>query len=542
MKQNCSFRAAVVCCGLQLALLFVAVAMAAEPAKEAATTGGAVQASLPWQYTEGEDNQTLLSALPKELRDPQVLPREMARNLIDGLMEVEPIQPNAMPQVAPLKKTRGKELTFVYRKAAPAVVFIINRGGSGSGFLISKDGWIITNHHVVKDALLNDDLSLEVTVNFGALDENGSMKTIPQRYTAKVYKWDKVVDLALLKLNGSPFKSGNVPPVLKLANAGPPPGDDVVAIGNAGITLLWSLKPGVVQAVGNIGVDTPDVLRRWEERTKTSAVNALGNAYEQVMREVTSELKARSNLLYIQATCPILPGDSGGPLLNMKGEVVGVTDLYRSDIKGGRAQYFIHAKKVKEFLKEIPDHPLTKLPDFWEAEPDEVKIQDLDSDGKPETIACFKTVSTSTGTNRLFIACGWDLNQQSDLKKYTEKVQRESISQEQVRYDVDTIFKTKAMQVQVFALGVGGTRLYAYDLNSDGYFELVRLSRKGNGKCDAELYSQGPGSPYRPRHFEQGERVLLSSDRVPALWRERYQKAVIELLSPRQKPPTENKP
>ncbi len=149
------------------------------------------------------------------------------------------------------------------------------RGTSmGTGFLISADGYVLTNHHVVDNAD-------EVTVK---LSDSRELK-------AKVVGSDAQSDVALLKVDASNL------PALKLGNSsGVQPGQWVVAIGSP-YGLDHSVTAGIVSAVGR---------------------NTGGQQY----------------VPFIQTDVAINRGNSGGPLLNTRGEVVGINSQIFS-VSGG---------------------------------------------------------------------------------------------------------------------------------------------------------------------------------------------------------------
>lgn len=141
------------------------------------------------------------------------------------------------------------------------------RGTSmGSGFIISPDGYVLTNHHVVEGAD-------EVTVK---LSDRRSFK-------AKVVGSDEAYDVALLKINATSL------PSLRLGDSNTlKPGQWVVAIGSP-FGLDHSVTAGVVSA--------------------TSRMNPFAN---------------QQYVQFIQTDVAINQGNSGGPLLNTRGEVVGI--------------------------------------------------------------------------------------------------------------------------------------------------------------------------------------------------------------------------
>lgn len=138
--------------------------------------------------------------------------------------------------------------------------------GSGTGFVVNKDGHIITNHHVVRDAD-------EVTVKMA------SGKT----YRAEVVGADSKTDLAVLKIEGA----RDLVPAPLGSSGNLRVGHWVVAAGNP-FGLSSTITAGIVSAVGRTQVGIAE--------------------YED----------------FIQTDAAINPGNSGGPLVNLKGEVVGV--------------------------------------------------------------------------------------------------------------------------------------------------------------------------------------------------------------------------
>lgn len=145
----------------------------------------------------------------------------------------------------------------------------------GSGFVVSKDGYILTNNHVVQDA---DQIT--VLLNDG------------REFTAKTIGTDPNTDIALLKIDGENF------PYLKLGNSDQIDiGEWVIAIGNP-LGLQASVTVGVVSAKGRNDLD----IARVEE--------------------------------FIQTDAAINRGNSGGCLLNLEGEVVGMNTAIASNTGG----------------------------------------------------------------------------------------------------------------------------------------------------------------------------------------------------------------
>ncbi len=141
----------------------------------------------------------------------------------------------------------------------------------GSGFIISKDGYIVTNNHVIKDA-----------------DQIKVILHDKTQYDAEIIGTDPVTDLALIKI-----KEENLVPLKFGSSSKTKVGSWVVAIGSP-FGLEQTVTAGIVSAKGRIIGSGP---------------------YDD----------------FIQTDASINPGNSGGPLLNLKGEVIGInTAIIRS--------------------------------------------------------------------------------------------------------------------------------------------------------------------------------------------------------------------
>ncbi len=198
----------------------------------------------------------------------------------------------------------SQDLSTLYEKTHAAIVSIevvsssAEVGRYGSGFFISKDGIIVTNYHVVRDA-----------------------KSIVVKDT-KGYSWTSVwiglyneqKDLATLKVTANISSYLAVPknPSFKV-------GQRVVAIGNPK-GLESTLSEGIISGVRKISDDFGEV---------------------------------------IQTTAPISPGSSGGPLLTLKGEAIGVTTF---QVIGGQNLNF--AVPVGKFVSELANARWLTIPEW----------------------------------------------------------------------------------------------------------------------------------------------------------------------------------
>lgn len=180
--------------------------------------------------------------------------------------------------------TSDLEATLInlYQQANPAVVYIVVPSvGSGSGFVYSEDGYIVTNNHVVSGSS-----------NFEVVFANGD------RMAAELVGTDVDSDLAVIKVEQLP--EGVKP--LPLANSDEAQvGQMVVAIGNP-FGEQGSMSLGIVSGLG----------RSLESQRQ------LGSGSSYSLPDV------------IQTDAPINPGNSGGPLLNLAGQVVGINSAIAS--------------------------------------------------------------------------------------------------------------------------------------------------------------------------------------------------------------------
>lgn len=166
----------------------------------------------------------------------------------------------------------------------------------GSGFIISPDGYVVTNNHVVENAT-----DVEVTLDGG--------KTVP----AKIIGTDKKTDLALLKL-----KEGGSYPYVEFAKTAPRVGDWVIAVGNP-FGLGGTVTAGIISARGrDIGAGPYDD--------------------------------------FLQIDAPVNRGNSGGPSFNSQGQVVGVNTAIFSPSGGSVGIGFaIPADTVQNVIAALKD-------------------------------------------------------------------------------------------------------------------------------------------------------------------------------------------
>ncbi|MDR1436963.1 MAG: trypsin-like peptidase domain-containing protein [Candidatus Symbiothrix sp.] len=214
------------------------------------------------------------------------------------------------------------------------------RVGFGSGVIISTDGYIVTNNHVIDGA---DEI--EVTTN----DD--------QVFTAKLIGGDESTDIALLKIEGTDF------PVIPFGDSDALKiGEWVLAVGNP-FNLTSTVTAGIVSAKGRASLFSD---RRQGNRTQEKIES------------------------YIQTDAAVNPGNSGGALVNTRGELVGInTAIYSETGNYVGYSFAIPISIVKKVVSDIKQYGIVQrallgvtvidLPHLKEADPDKygkVKAKD----------------------------------------------------------------------------------------------------------------------------------------------------------------------
>lgn len=191
----------------------------------------------------------------------------------------------------------------VYALRAKSVVAVSSEISTGSGFIISGDGYIVTNYHVVEGGA-----SLWITTN------------LQMEYDAQLIGYNAVNDIALLKIDATDLPYAPIGSSDQLSV-----GDQVVAIGNPLGELTSTLTVGYVSA-------------------KDRIVNTDGNS-----------------MSMLQTDAAINSGNSGGPLFNMNGQVVGITTAKYSGYSNSGATiegigFAIPIDDVFDMIEDLRDH------------------------------------------------------------------------------------------------------------------------------------------------------------------------------------------
>lgn len=198
----------------------------------------------------------------------------------------------------------------VYRERVSGVVLIASTRTVGSGVLVSGQGDIVTNEHIVRDA---HKARGHEWVAVWFKPQNGTLPARDKFILAKVLQRSEQRDLAILRLAQPPPRTAAAVP---LASVVPAVGQEVFTIGHPR-TYLWSFGQGVVSQI------RADYQWTYEDGIPRSATT-------------------------IQTQAPVNPGNSGGPLLDGQGGVVGIVAGSASEAEG--VHFAVSVQHVRELL------------------------------------------------------------------------------------------------------------------------------------------------------------------------------------------------
>lgn len=210
-------------------------------------------------------------------------------SLTESINSLSSSQSDIKTQISTIKATTSADFSGIIEENIKGVVTIKTDVAQGTGFLITDDGYIMTNSHVLSGARYANIYTYDGT-----------------RYSADLTGYDLTIDIALLKISGSFEK-------LSLGNSDDVRlGEKVIAIGNP-LGLSFSTSEGIISAKDRIG----------------------------------------SNNLpyYFQTDASLNPGNSGGPLINTQGKVIGINNF---KIASGESLGFaLEINYAKETVNEI---------------------------------------------------------------------------------------------------------------------------------------------------------------------------------------------
>jgi len=197
-------------------------------------------------------------------------------------------------ELSELKASAGDDFSGVIEDTIDSIVSVLTDLSQGSGFIISNEGYIVTNYHVIEDA--------------------NSILITPYKKSsrsAELIGYDSSKDIALLKITGThdylDFADSDDVNI----------GEKVIAMGNP-YGLSFSVTEGIVSALDRDGV--------------------------------------AGDGLYIQTDVPLNPGNSGGALINKQGEVIGINNFKIADSEN--LGFALESNEAVDIINEISQDEL----------------------------------------------------------------------------------------------------------------------------------------------------------------------------------------
>ena len=248
-------------------------------------------------YAQLQINQDKLENEIIELQvDTQSKINELTTSIIQTRESLGELDESLNIELGELKASVGDDFSGIAKNAVQSVVTIRTNTGQGTGFIISNQGYIVTNAHVLVGASKINAITYEQnTIN------------------ANFIGFDGTFDIALLQIPGD-YKT------LKLADSDKVQiGEKVIAIGNP-LGLQFSISQGIVSGVHRTGINEIDA--------------------------------------YIQTDAALNPGNSGGPLVNKQGEVIGINNF---KVGGGESLGFaLESNYIKDTVNTISQQVLNQ--------------------------------------------------------------------------------------------------------------------------------------------------------------------------------------
>ena len=199
-------------------------------------------------------------------------------------------------EISLLKASTSEDFSGIIEDAVKAVVTIRTDVGQGTGFIITEDGYLVTNAHVLSGGREVEAINYEQDI-----------------IGAEFIGYESNLDIALLKIEGNYDK-------LTLDNSNMVQvGEKVIAIGNP-LGLQFSVSEGIVSAIHRTGL---------------------------------GDLEA-----YIQTDAALNPGNSGGPLINKEGKVIGINNFKVGT--GENLGFALESNYIKEAVNNIAEKELNQ--------------------------------------------------------------------------------------------------------------------------------------------------------------------------------------
>jgi S1-C subfamily serine protease len=339
--------------GVMLVVLLSACSQILSPDQTAAVNSDEIVATVVAQLGETPAATTQEASKPAEV-DTQAIVNTVLAQVDAHLAETQ--RPQVVNNTQLPDASSGDQLqqglVNLYNRANPAVVYIIVPPiGSGSGFVYSQDGYIVTNNHVVENGR-----SYEVVFSNG------------ERRAGELVGRDVDSDLAVIKVEDLP---DGVQPLPLGSSDALAVGQFVVAIGNP-FGEQGSMSLGIVSGLGR---------SLQSQRTLQS-----GNGSSYSLPQV------------VQTDAPINPGNSGGPLLNLDGQVVGVNSAIASTSGTNSGVGFsIPVDAVKRVIPKLIEGGAYEYPYMGAAFEESISLDEQNTYGLTQTAGAYLVSVTPGG-------------------------------------------------------------------------------------------------------------------------------------------------
>src|SRR3989344_206062 len=248
------------------------------------------------------DNNKLANEINKLQADTQSKLNELTENILLVKEDIKQTKENLTDigairkEFDLLKASTGEDFSSIIEDSLKGVVTIKTNVAQGTGFIISSDGYIVTNAHMLSGAS---------EVQITTFDEN--------KISAELIGDNPNLDVALLKIEGEYN-------FLELGNSDETQvGERVIAIGNP-LGLQFSVTEGIVSGIHRPGIN---------------------------------ELEA-----YVQTDAALNPGNSGGPLINKNGKVIGINNFKLGS--GASLGFALESNYIKDAVNAISQEKLNK--------------------------------------------------------------------------------------------------------------------------------------------------------------------------------------
>jgi len=235
--------------------------------------------------------------LNNKINELQADTQSKLNELTENLMETKTSVAESQEEISLLKASAGEDFSGIIENSVKGVVTIKTEVGQGTGFLITDDGYIVTNAHV----LVGGHSITAIT------SEQNSIN-------AELIGYDGELDIALLKISGDyeHLTMGDSDEIQI--------GEKVIAIGNP-LGLQFSVSQGIISGVH---------------------------------REVINDIPA-----YIQTDAALNPGNSGGPLIDIEGKVIGINNFKLSDSES--LGFALESNYIKSAVNNIAEEELSQM-------------------------------------------------------------------------------------------------------------------------------------------------------------------------------------